>query len=285
MKRIGIIAKPDAPHARQILQQLAETLGGHGVRVLVDQETGALSPAGMETVSKPDLPGRVDLLIVLGGDGTLLSAARLVGVLGVPILGVNLGGLGFLTATPEEDLPTAIEALLQGRYVIEERMVLSSHIRRGAARLGDALALNDVVITKGATGRIINLEVQVDGQFVTGYRGDGVIVSTPTGSTAYSLAAMGPIVFPTLDALILTPICPHTLTNRPIVLPAEGRVEVHLHADAQAVTLMVDGQVGYPLEGKDVVEVKRAESLIKLVRFPQPDYFQVLRTKLKWGER
>jgi len=285
VKRIGIIAKPDAPHAPQILQELVTILRGHGVRVLVDQDTGALSPAGTEIVPKADLPGRVDLLIVLGGDGTLLSAARLVGSLGVPILGVNLGGLGFLTATPEEDLPAALEALLQGRYVTEDRMILSSHIRREGARFGDSLALNDVVISKGTTGRIINLEVQVDGQFVTSYRGDGVIVATPTGSTAYSLAAMGPIVFPTLDALILTPICPHTLTNRPIVLPAQGRVEVHLHADAQAVTLMVDGQVGYPLEGKDIVEVRRAESRIKLVRFPQPDYFQVLRTKLKWGER
>lgn len=285
MKCVGVIAKPDAPHAREVLRELAKVLRGHGVQVLVDQETGGLCPPGMEVVAKPDLPGLVDLLIVLGGDGTLLSAARLVAGLGVPILGVNLGGLGFLTATPEEDLPGALEALFQGRYVIEERMTLASHIRRQGARLGDAFALNDVVISKGTMGRIISLEVQVDGQFVTSYRGDGLIVSTPTGSTAYSLAAMGPIVFPTLEALILTPICPHTLTNRPIVLPAEGRVEVHLPADAQAVMLMLDGQVECALEPKDVVEIKRAETRIKLVRFPQPNYFQVLRTKLKWGER
>ena len=285
MNRIGIIAKPDVPHARQVLQELARVLRGRGVRLLADRETGALCPPGVEVVPKPDLPGLVDLMIVLGGDGTLLSAARLVGGLGVPILGVNLGGLGFLTATPEDDLPAALDALFQGRYVIEERMILASQIHRRGTRLGESLALNDVVITKGATGRMMTLEVQVDGQFVTSYRGDGLIVSTPTGSTAYSLAAMGPIVFPTLDALILTPICPHTLTNRPIVLPAQGRVEVHLHTDAQAVTLMVDGQVGFPLEGKDVVEIRQAEARIKLVRFPQPDYFQVLRTKLKWGER
>ena len=285
MKRIGIIAKPDAPHARQVLQELTTLLHGQGIHVLVDQETGAFCPPGVEEVPKPELPGRVDLLMVLGGDGTLLGAARLVGGLGVPILGVNLGGLGFLTATPQEDLALALEALFQRRYVLEERMMLTAQIRRQGTRLGESLALNDVVLTKGTMGRIINLGVQVDGQFVTSYRGDGLIVSTPTGSTAYSLAAMGPIVFPTLEALILTPISPHTLTNRPIVLPATARVEVDLHADGQAVTLMLDGQVGYPLEGKDVVEVQRAEARLKLVRFPQPDYFHVLRTKLKWGER
>ena len=285
MRRIGIIAKPDALQARHVLQELTALLHARALTVLVDEETGAVSAPGVEVVPRTRLAGLVDLIIVLGGDGTLLSAARLVGGLGVPILGVNLGGLGFLTATPEEDLAGAMDALFQGRYIVEERMMLATQIHRQGTQMGESLALNDVVVMKGTMGRIINLEVQVDGQFVTSYRGDGLIVSTPTGSTAYSLAAMGPIVFPTLEALLLTPICPHTLTNRPIVLPAAGRIEIHLHADAQAVMLMIDGQVGYPLEGKDIVEVRCAEARIKLVRFAQPDYFQVLRTKLKWGER
>ena len=285
MKRIGIIANPDAPHCRQVLRDLSRLLQEKGARVLVDQEIAPLRPEGAEMIPKPEMPGVVDLIIVLGGDGTLLSAARLVGGLGVPILGVNLGGLGFLTATPQEEVPAALEALFEGRYVLEERMMLEAHVIREGIRLGASLALNDVVITKGTLGRIINLEVLVDGEFVTSYRADGLILATPTGSTAYSLSAMGPIVFPTMEALILTPICPHTLTNRPIVLPGGGRVEIRLHADPQAVMLMLDGQVGFPLQGRDVVEVRRADARIKLVRFPQQPYFQLLRTKLKWGER
>ena len=185
----------------------------------------------MRRSRKPDLPGQVDLLLVLGGDGTLLSMARLVGDLGVPILGVNLGGLGFLTALTKDELFPALEAFLAGGLVIEERVMLAAQVWRHGERLSEYVALNDVVITKSAMSRIINLAVSVDGQFATAYRADGLIISTPTGSTAYCLSAGGPIVFPTMPAVVLTPICSHTLTNRPIVLPADQRIEVTLQSD------------------------------------------------------
>ncbi len=195
--------------------------------------------------------------MVLGGDGTLLSMARLVGELGVPILGVNLGGLGFLTALTVDELFPALEAYLAGGLVIEERMMLAATVLREGERLAEYVALNDMVITKSAMSRIIRLEVAVDGQLATAYRADGLIISTPTGSTAYCLSAGGPIVFPTMDAMVLTPICSHTLTNRPIVLPADQRIEVRLLTD-QDVMLTADGQVGFALKPLDTVEVRRA---------------------------
>jgi len=204
--------------------------------------------------------------------------------LGVPILGINLGGLGFLTATTLDELLPAMEALLAGAMAIEERMMLSARLMRGGQPLGEYVALNDVVITKSAMSRIINLEVSVAGEFATAYRADGLIVSTPTGSTAYCLSAGGPIVFPTMDAVVLTPICSHTLTNRPIVLPARERIDVTLLSD-QDVMLTLDGQVGFALRRGDTVEIHRAAARIRLLRFPQKHFFSVLRTKLKWGER
>ena len=187
---------------------------------MLEKETAGLVPATTApAVAKPELPAQVDLLLVLGGDGTLLSMARLVGDLNVPILGVNLGGLGFLTALTADELFPALEALLRGELLVEERMMLAARVTRQGERLSEYVALNDVVITKSAMSRIINLDVSVEGQFATAYRADGLIVSTPTGSTAYCLSAGGPIVFPTMDAVVLTPICSHTLTNRPIVLP------------------------------------------------------------------
>jgi NAD+ kinase len=226
----------------------------------------------------------VDLVVVLGGDGTLLSMARAVGDLGVPLLGVNLGGLGFLTAPTLEEMVPALEALLAGRMAADERMMLTTRVVRNGQRLCEYAALNDVVITKAAMSRIIDLAVSVEGQHATEYRADGLIISTPTGSTAYSLSAGGPILFPTMDAIVLTPICSHTLTNRPIVLPGMHRVEVTLLAD-QEVMVTVDGQVGVNLKQGDTVEVVKAAARIRLVRFPQKDFFSVLRTKLKWGAR
>ncbi len=221
---------------------------------------------------------------MLGGDGTLLSMARLVGDLGVPILGVNLGGLGFLTALTVEELFPALEACLRGEMVIDERMMLAAAVVRQGERLTEYVALNDVVITKSAMSRIINLEVAVDGKLATAYRADGLIVSTPTGSTAYCLSAGGPIVFPTMDAVVLTPICSHTLTNRPIVLPGGVAIEVTLLSD-QDVALTLDGQVSLALKRSDIVEIRPAAARIRLLRPPQKHFFSVLRTKLKWGER
>jgi len=285
MKRVGVVAKTDREEARTVVPRLLEWCAARGIQPVLEKETAALCPeAAVATARKPELPGQVDLLLVLGGDGTLLSMARLVGDLGVPILGVNLGGLGFLTALTVDELFPALEAYLTGGLVVEDRMMLAAAVSRQAERLSEYVALNDVVITKSAMSRIIRLEVAVDSDFATGYRADGLIISTPTGSTAYGLSAGGPIVFPTMDAVVLTPICSHTLTNRPIVLPASQHIDVTLLSD-QDVMLTLDGQVGFALKQWDTVEVRRAAARIRLLRFPQKHFFSVLRTKLKWGER
>jgi NAD+ kinase len=231
------------------------------------------------------LPARVDLLVVLGGDGTLLSMARLVGVRGIPILGVNLGALGFLTEIPLEELYITLEEALTGHYQFSERIMLTAHIHRQGERIAEYSVLNDVVINKGALARIIEIETYIDREYVTTYRADGLIISTPTGSTAYSMAAGGPIIFPSLQALVLTPICPHTLTNRPLVVPNGVSIEVILASEKEDVYLTLDGQVGFALRYRDVVEVKSAERSIKLIKSSHRSYYEVLRTKLKWGER
>ena len=285
MTRVGLVAKPDAAEAQSVILELLDFFGSRGLTVVLEKETAGLVPAAsVAAARKSDLPGQVDLLIVLGGDGTLLSMARAVGDLGVPILGVNLGGLGFLTATTLEEMLPALDTLLSGGMEVEERMMLSARLVRGGQAIGEYMALNDVVITKSAMSRIIDLAVSVGGRHAISYRADGLIISTPTGSTAYNLSAGGPILFPTMDAVVLTPIAPHTLSNRPIVVPAAQRIEVTLRVE-QDVMLTMDGQVGVPLREGDAVEVQKAAARIRLVRFPQKDFFSVLRTKLKWGER
>jgi NAD+ kinase len=285
MTKVGIVAKTDAAEAPAALARLVGWLAEQGASVAVEKEAGDLIPgAAVPLASRDDLVGQVDLLVVLGGDGTLLSVARTVGDLGVPILGVNLGGLGFLTATTLEEMVPAVGAMLAGQMTIEERMMLAARVRRRGDRLTEHIALNDAVILKSAMSRIINLAVSVDGRYATAYRADGLIISTPTGSTAYSLSAGGPILFPVMDAVVLTPVCSHTLTNRPIVVPGRDRIEVTLRG-AQQVMLTLDGQVGIELEENDTVEIRQAHPRIKLVRFPHKDFFSVLRTKLKWGER
>jgi NAD+ kinase len=283
--RVGLVAKPDAAGAADALDRLIHWLAERKLPVVVEKETAGLAPAAaLPTARKSDLAGQVDLLVVLGGDGTLLSMARAVGDLGVPILGVNLGDLGFLTATTLEEMLPAVEAALAGRMAIDERMLLGARLVRGGAVVSEYTALNDVVITKSAMSRIINLKVAVEGGHATAYRADGLIVSTPTGSTAYCLSAGGPILFPTMDAVVLVPIASHTLTNRPIVLPATQRIEVTLMSD-QEVMLTIDGQVGVNLRLGDTVQVSKAPARVQLVRSPRTDFFSVLRTKLKWGER
>jgi NAD+ kinase len=283
--RVGIVAKPDAARAQGVILQLLPWLSSRGHSVVLEKETADLVPSAVtDAASRAELPGQVDLLIILGGDGTLLSMARAVGDLGVPLLGVNLGGLGFLTATTLDEMFPALEAYFAGCMAIEERMLLAARIVRNNQPLGEYAALNDIVITKSAMSRIIDLSVSVDGRHATAYRADGLIISTPTGSTAYSLSAGGPILFPTMDAVVLTPICSHTLTNRPIVVPGTDRIEVTLLADQEVMATM-DGQVGVGLREGDTVEVCKAAARIRLVRFPQKDFFSVLRTKLKWGER
>jgi NAD+ kinase len=283
--RVGLIAKPDAPGAPRVILQVLEWLGAHGLTAVLEKQTAGLVPsATVQAASKDELPGLVDLLVVLGGDGTLLSMARAIGDLGVPILGVNLGGLGFLTATTLDEMLPALEAVLAGRMATEERMLLAARLVRGGQTIGEYSALNDVVITKSAMSRIVDLAVSVGGRHAISYRADGLIISTPTGSTAYNLSTGGPILFPTMDAVVLTPIAPHTLSNRPIVIPGAERIEVTL-LDDQDVMLTMDGQVGVPLRERDTVEVQQAATRIRLLRFPNKDFFSVLRTKLKWGER
>jgi NAD+ kinase len=283
VRHVGIVAKADTPLA--VVARLLTWLRERGLDVIVEKETATLvADTVVPVATKAELPSQVDLIVVLGGDGTLLSTARAVGDLGIPLLGVNFGGLGFLTATTLDEMPSALESALEGRMAVEERMMLSARPVRHGQSLGEYAALNDVVITKSAMSRIINLSVSIESRHATAYRADGLIISSPTGSTAYCLSAGGPIVFPEMDAMVLTPIASHTLTNRPIVVPGAHRVEVRLDTD-QEVMLTIDGQIGIPLALGDTVAVERAAARIRLLRFPHKDFFSVLRTKLKWGER
>jgi NAD+ kinase len=285
VRRVGIVARGDRPDARAVARALIAWLGERGREAVLDHQTAALVDGSHAGVAREALPGQVDLIVVLGGDGTLLSVARMVRGRDVPILGVNLGDLGFLTATTLEALYPTLEAVLRGEYTAEARMLLAATLIRDGQPLAEYLALNDVVVAKGPLGRLVDLEVRVDGQPMTHYRADGLIIATPTGSTAYNLSASGPILFPTMDAVALTPICSHALTNRPIVLPGSARLEVLLLTDVPDVVLSLDGQVGQPVTNHDVLRVRRADSRILLIRDPQKTYFQVLRAKLKWGER
>ena len=284
MKRIGIIAKPHRPEARGILQELVPWIAERGIEPVLDVDTANL--AGMSGGHrKADIPGLVDLLLVLGGDGTLLSVARLVGERDVPVLGVNLGGLGFLTEVTLDEVYGALEAVFQGTYEVSRRMLLSATVHRQGERIAEYVAMNDAVINKGALARMIELETYIDGEHVTTFRADGLILSTPTGSTAYCLAAGGPIVYPTLRALVLAPICPHTLNFRPIVIPDGSKVEMVQGSANENAYLTMDGQVGFALRHRDVVQVVRSDHTINLLKASGKNYFQILRAKLKWGER
>jgi len=226
---------------------------------------------------------KADLTIVVGGDGTLLAAARLLGDRQIPILAINHGGLGFLTEVTLEEMYPAIERVLAGQFITEHRMMMDIEVSRAHKRLVHYRALNDIVINKGTLSRMIELESRVDGQYVSKFRADGLIVATPTGSTAYNLSAGGPIIFPTMSAMIITPICSHTLTNRPLVLPPGVKVEIMLRSAQDDVQLTVDGQVGLKLEMNDQITVEKSNVAVKLVAPADKNYFDVLRGKLKWG--
>ncbi|VAX28379.1 NAD kinase [hydrothermal vent metagenome] len=283
MKNIGIISKPGKPEPPEILKELIPWLTKKGFNVFIDRETSDI--LGIKGYSRSEMPGLVDVVVVLGGDGTMLGAARLVAEKGIPILGVNLGGLGFITEVNRSDIFISIETMLKGECSVEERIMIQADIVRNGEVMTTYTVLNDVVITKGALARIIDLETYVDHSYVTTFKSDGLIISTPTGSTAYNLSAGGPIVHPVLDCIVLTPICPHTLTNRPIVLSGESLIEVGLKSESEDVFLTLDGQIGVSLEKGDVVEVKKSPHKTRLFLPCERDYFQVLREKLKWGER
>ena len=288
--RIGIVAKPGLADARDTLRALAVWLRDRGHEALWSPEAAALLDGLDGSVRERDaLPGGCDLVVVLGGDGTLLAMADRIarGSDDVPILGVNFGSLGFLTEITRPELFAALDDVVSGRATLDERMMLTAVVKRGASTAHQTIVLNDVVFTRTALSRIIDLAVWVGDQFVTTVRADGLILASPTGSTAYNLAAGGPIVHPAMEAFVLTPIAPHTLSNRPIVVPAARDVRVTVteaNADAE-VYVSFDGQSGLPLERGDEVVVGRAPRPVKLVRATTRTYFEVLRQKLKWGER
>ena len=285
MQRIGIVAKPNKPEAEPVLQRLVAWLRERGRQVMLDQEAVAIFPGVADSLPRTEVVGWSDLVIVLGGDGTILSVARLMGAREVPILGVNLGGLGFLTEiTLDEVIPT-LEAVLRNEFDVSRRFTLTARVLRGETPLASFEALNDAVITKTALSRIVDLETHVNGEYVATFRADGLIVSTPTGSTAYCLAAGGPIIYPTLPAMLIVPICPHTLTNRPLVIPDSAVVEIIQGSAGEDVHLTVDGQVGVALRYRDVVSLRRSGRTVALIKSPKLNYFELLRTKLKWGER
>lgn len=284
MKCAGIIAKHVDPRAGEIVSELCDWLTSHGKGVVLDRETASLVP-GTESVTRGKLPEHCDFLIVIGGDGTLLSAARVVGTSEKPILGVNLGSLGFMTAIAIDELYPALERIFTFDFEYDERMMLVAHVHRMGERVANYTVLNDVVINKGALAKIIDIEATIGETFLSSFKADGLIISTPTGSTGYSLAAQGPILYPSLRTIVITPICPHTLTNRPIVIPDDMEVHAMLRSRETDVFLTLDGQVGFGIRQGDVVEVKKADAPLRFFRSPFRDYFSVLRTKLKWGER
>ena len=277
MKSLAIISKKHKADAWQAGQALQAWFASRGLaaRHLENEPEPVISPL---------LPG-TEFIVVLGGDGTILSVARHYGRLGLPILGVNMGGLGFLTEISLEDLyPCLEEYVLPGKFEVDERMILSVSLIRGGETVWRENVLNDAVINKGALARIAELTTWIDGEYLTTYRADGLIVSTSTGSTAYTLSAGGPIAYPTLGTIILLPICPHTLSNRPIILPETVTVAVTLEEKVQDLYLTLDGQVGRVLEAEDRLEVRSGDYHVKLVKHPRRSHFEILRTKLGWGE-
>jgi NAD+ kinase len=281
VRRILIVGKRDTPAARPAIRRLMRMAEARGIDVELDEHTAV----ALGRRRRPGRAGRADLCVVVGGDGTLLSAARALGGQPVPILGVNLGGLGFMTETGPVEAPSVLAEVLKGRFDVGRRMTLDATLVRAGRNVARQSVLNDVVISKSALARMIELKVIIDRHTVTMYRADGLIVSTPTGSTAYSLSAGGPIIHPEMDALLISPICPHTLALRPLVVPAGAQVEIVLQTRDSEVYLTFDGQVGYPLRARDRVRVRRGARPVMMVRSRRRNYFEVLRRKLSWGER
>jgi NAD+ kinase len=274
MKRIGVVIKPDQPGGKELLDELTRWLKRKKKEVFI-----------FDTFEKRRaLASAIDLIIVLGGDGTLLSVARMIEGRDIPILGVNLGRLGFLTEVTLDELYPNLEKIFKRQFLEDPRLTLKSYVQRGKNRHPLPTVLNDVVVHKGALPKLIKLAITINDQFVTSLRADGLIIATATGSTAYSLSSGGPIVHPSVDAMVLTPISPHMLTNRPIVVPSGAKIEVVLKTDEKGPLVMLDGQELFPLQAEDIVHVESNEKRLKLIRSPDRNHYQVLRQKLKWGE-
>jgi NAD+ kinase len=284
-KTAAIISRPGRPTVAQILPDLYEWLVAHNYRIITDPETANYSNSSHEIVPRAQMGSRaLDLVIVLGGDGTLLSAARVTAAIDVPLLGVNLGSLGFLTDVPVQSLYSMLDAIAEGKAAIEQRSLMQCKLLRGDEVRGKYLVFNDAVVNKTALARLNDYDLFVDGTFVSSYRSDGMIVATPTGSTAYSLSAGGPILSPTVKAFVITPVAPHSLTHRPLVVPDSVEIEILLRNAEEVAYLSLDGQPGLDLQDGDRVICRRSEHQVNLFRTGS-DFFYALRTKLKWGER
>jgi len=282
IKKIGLIFKWHDERVPTIVNDIIPWLQARDVEVFIDETTAKQFPVRTSVVPTDKLAENVDVIGVFGGDGTLLHATRLVGSTGVPIIGINLGSLGFLTKFKIEEMHAAFDGLLKGQYQLQERMLLDVEVVKADKTVARYRALNDAVINKGALARIIDLEISINSQPILVTRADGLIISTPTGSTAYSLAAGGPILYPTLDAILIAPICPHALSNRPVVIPNHDVVQITLRR-GNDVMLTVDGQVGMPLLEQDCLRISRAQSVMRLVLPPDSSFFDLLREKLRWG--
>lgn len=288
IKRVGIVLKPHQPDALKTVCELTTWLAERGITLLggpeiererIAQQTGC----AVEEVEPEKLAASVDLVLVLGGDGTMIATARMMGDKEVPVLGINFGGLGYLAEFRIEELYTALESILAGNYRLDKRVMLAVELLRGHEHVTKNRVLNDVVINKSALARIIEIEAYLNQQFVNSFRADGLIVSTPTGSTAYNLSAGGPVIFPSMNAVVITPICPFTLSNRPIVVPDNAFIELCLKTEQEDVALTLDGQVGFPLKVDDRVVIRKSQTTFNIVQPTNRNYFDVLRDKLRWG--
>jgi NAD+ kinase len=288
IRRVGVIVKPGQPEALRTICQLTEWLAARDIKLVGGPEVErarveAATGCAIDVVEHGQLAANVDLMVVLGGDGTMLTTARLLGEHDIPVLGINYGRLGYLAEFRNEEMIAALEAILSGNYRIDRRVMLEAELHRGDEVLARNRVLNDVVISKSALARIIEMEIWLNGQYVNSYRADGLIVATPTGSTAYNLSAGGPIIYPSMNAVAIAPICPHTLSHRPIVLPDDARIEIYLKTDNEEVILTLDGQVGVPMKYEDRVVVSKSRATFSLVQPANRNYFDVLREKLRWG--
>jgi len=288
IRRVGVVVKPHQHEATKTICELIAWLDPRGItlvgeptldRGLIEQETGC----AMEVRDREELAAHVDLLLVLGGDGTMIGTARMIGDSEVPVLGVNFGSLGYLAEFRMDEMFPALESILRGDFRLDPRVMLAVEHFRGEIRLTQSRVLNDVVINKSVLARIIELEAYFDGKFVNSFRADGLIVSTPTGSTAYNLSAGGPVVYPSMNAIVVTPICPFTLSNRPIVIPDSAQIELRLRTEKEEVSVTLDGQVGFPFQAGDRVLIHKSKTSFNLVQPANRNYFDVLRDKLRWG--
>lgn len=284
IQTIGVISRPRRANLSVVIPSLLRWLQARNLRVLYDEETASALPSPSNSLSREQIAAQSDLLLVLGGDGTLLAAARFAAPRCLPILPINMGSLGFLTSFTVDELYPALEETLAGRASKSVRTMLQVELLRAGQILDTQHVLNDAVINKSALARMIELELSIDHDFVVRYRADGLVVATPTGSTAYSLSAGGPIVHPTVEAFIITPICPHTLTDRPVVVRDSAIIEVKFTGTSESVLLTLDGQTGVPLQENDTIRITRSAQCLLLIQPPKKSYFDILRSKLKWGE-